>query len=515
MNRQLLLCLACLSSCTFALAKDARFNKKHLNYETYTDIGYDQKFRPQFHFTSRKNWLNDPNGMVFYDDEYHLFFQHHALKNANGTKSWGHAVSTDMLQWTQLEQAIVPYKVQPELIPEEFAQKWDGEVAIWSGTTVVDHKNVLGKQLGDTKTLVAFYTATARPEFFTAVAYSTDKGRTFNLLNDGSIVVPNQGLLKGERDPKVFWHEPTQKYVLLIWIKAGEWGNKDKLSGVRFFTSENLVDWTAVSDLDRKWFAECMDLVPLPVDGDPENTKWVLYDASFDYEIGSFDGENFVTESATLRGDYGFHYYAAQTFNDMPDGRQVMIGWLNDRKHSPFIKTKMPFDQQMSIPTDMTLRTTDQGIRLYRWPVKEIEKLYTNTTTFKPGTLAKANAKLAELKTDLIDFSIECVPSGDLLFDFRGLKVTYNHKGRCIQLAEILNEHHKNKKLPAPLENGVLKIRALVDRASIEIFINDGAYVGSYYGLTDPENHSIQIQGEPATKVNVITHHELKSIWEN
>jgi fructan beta-fructosidase len=493
---------------------DPLFNPKHLNFESYKDIGYNQKYRPQFHFTSRKNWLNDPNGMIYYAGEYHMFFQHHALKNANGTKSWGHAVSSDMIHWTQLDHAIVPYKIPNELISAEFAKKWDGEVAIWSGTTVIDHKNVLGKQVGNTKTMVAYFTATARPEFFQAAAYSTDKGRTFKLLKDGGIILPNQGLLKGERDPKVFWHEASQKYVMLIWMKAGEWGNKDKLSGVRFFTSENLLDWKATSSLDRKWFAECMDIVEIPVDGDINNKKWVLYDASFDYEIGDFDGEKFKSDKVTLKGDYGFHYYAAQTFNNSPDGRSIMIGWLNDRKHSPFVETNMPFDQQMSIPTNMTLRTSPKGIRLFRWPVKEIENLYIKTKLFNSLNLSSANKVLNGLEAELIDFSIELEPTKDLEFNFRGIKVKYDFKEQTLQPTKILNKHHQNHKLPAPLVNGKLRLRVLIDLASIEIFVNEGEFVGTYLGLTETNNKSVSLNGETHTKVNAISFHQLKSIWK-
>lgn len=492
---------------------DPLFNPKHLNFESYKDIGYNQKYRPQYHFTSRKNWLNDPNGLIYYAGEYHMFFQHHALKNANGTKSWGHAVSSDMIHWTQLEHAIVPYKIPNEHISAEFAKKWDGEVAIWSGTTVIDHKNILGKQVGNIKTMVAYFTATARPEFFQAAAYSTDKGRTFKLLKGGGVILPNQGLLKGERDPKVFWHEASQKYVMLIWIKAGEWGNKDKLSGVRFFTSENLLDWKATSSLDRKWFAECMDIVEIPVDDDINNKKWVLYDASFDYEIGDFDGEKFKSDKVTLKGDYGFHYYAAQTFNNSPDGRSIMIGWLNDRKHSPFVESKMPFDQQMSIPTKMTLRTTPEGIRLFRWPVKELESLYIKSTRFESTTLKALNTQLKKLNSDLIDCTVELQPRADLEFNFRGIKVKYDHKSQTLQPIKILNKNHKSRRLPAALSGGKLKLRVLIDQASIEIFVNEGSHVGTYLGLTQEHNKTVQLSGHNDTVINAFTFHQLKSIW--
>jgi fructan beta-fructosidase len=257
-----------------------------------------------------------------------------------------------------------------------------------------------------------------------------------------------------------------------------------------------------------------MDLVELPVDGDKQNMKWVMYDASFDYEIGDFNGEKFTSDEVVLKGDYGFHYYAAQSFNDSPDGRRVMIGWLNDRKHSPFVATKMPFDQQMSIPTEMSLRTTAEGVRLFRWPIKEIESLYLKTEKFSQLNLEAANENLAKMSANLIDISIELVPKGDLEFNLRGIRVKYDHKAQTIQPLKILNPHHKGRKLPAPIQKGVLKLRILVDRASIEIFVNEGATVGTYLGLTEEDNRTVQISGDKTTVVNSVVFNQLKSAWE-
>jgi sucrose-6-phosphate hydrolase SacC (GH32 family) len=179
-----------------------------------------------------------------------------------------------------------------------------GGGTIYSGTAVVDHNNSLGKQVGDTKTLVAFFTLAKKP-YYQAAAYSTDKGRTFTLVNDGGPVVPNQGFDKGERDPKVFWHEASNKWVMVLWVKRGDKRGKQekKLGRVWFFTSDNMVDWEIASDLRRDWVYECMDFVELPVDGDEKNKKWLLYDASFDYEIGEFDGKTFTTDKKAYQGD--------------------------------------------------------------------------------------------------------------------------------------------------------------------------------------------------------------------
>jgi len=234
---------------------EERFDPACRTFSTYMDVGYDQPQRPQFLFTSRKNWLNDPNGLVYYDGEWHMYFQHNARKNGDGEKTWGHAVSKDMIHWEQLPHAILPYT----------SGSGKGGV-IWSGSAVVDHNNSLGKQVGDIKTIVAFFTHTAGP-MEQCAAYSTDRGRTFKLINEGDAVVPNQGIWKGERDPKVFWHQATKRWVMAVIV-----GGPDKL--VRVWNSDDLVNWKKAGDFSRT-FVECFDLYQLAVDGNDNNKKWV------------------------------------------------------------------------------------------------------------------------------------------------------------------------------------------------------------------------------------------------
>ena len=151
---------------------------------------------------------------------------------------------------------------------------------------------------------------------------------------------------------------------------------------VRFFESKDLMNWRKLFDFDRNWVFECMDFVELAVDGDQSNKKWLLYDASFDYEIGDFDGSKFITDKKVGKGDFGNHYYAAQTFYNSPDKRTVIIGWMPTRDKNIFIDNKTPWYQQMSFPSTMELRTSSDGIKLYRNPIKEIENLYIKSYLF-------------------------------------------------------------------------------------------------------------------------------------
>ncbi|MBN2162099.1 MAG: GH32 C-terminal domain-containing protein [Pontiellaceae bacterium] len=412
---------------------------------------YGERYRPQFHFTSRKNWINDPNGCVYYDGEYHLFFQHNPEGVQWGNMTWGHAVSKDMVHWTQLPHAIAPY---------------DGGT-IFSGTAVVDHNNSLGKQTGDIQTIAACFTFAHEP-FYQALAYSTDKGRTFSLINEGRAVVPNQGFDPGERDPKIFWHEASQKWVMVLWVKQGQPGR------VRFFNSDNLVDWERVSDFERDWVFECMDFVELAVDGNPDNKKWLLYDASFDYEIGDFDGKTFTTDGKRFIGDLGSNFYAAQTFNNSPDGRTVIIGWMRDGKYPD-----MPFNGQMSFPCTMELRTLPDGVRLCRAPIKEIKSLYVDSFELQNCMLKEnGNNPLASISGDLFDIEMVIEPGQASGF---GLSL----HGQTIRYAE--NQIScLGRSATLPLVDGKVKLRILVDRTSLELFGNQGDVVLSSCFL--PEN---------------------------
>ncbi|MFN3150150.1 GH32 C-terminal domain-containing protein [Bremerella sp.] len=450
-------------------------------FPSYPEVGYDQAYRPQFHFTSLKHWLNDPNGMVYLDGEYHLFFQHNPVSNAWGNMTWGHAVSKDMVHWKQLPHAILPY----------------GEGTIFSGTAVVDHNNSLGVQEGDTKTLVAAFTF-ARNPFYQAIAYSTDRGRTFQLWNEGKAVVPNQGYDAGERDPKIFWHEPSKKWVMVLWVKQAKPGR------VLFFNSDDLKTWTEVSQFDRDWVFECMDMVHLAVDGDPNNKKWLLYDASFEYEIGEFDGKEFTTDKIAHRGDYGPNFYAAQTFNDSPDGRSVIIGWMRG-ENTPFRRENMPFHQQMSFPQTMQLRTTSEGVRLFRWPVEEIKELYEEGITLENANVKSVGEKLSDFQAELLDFSIafEASTETELLVDLRGQQILYDDGAI----------HYQNHRVPAPLVDGKVNLRVLVDRASVELFTAEGQYVATFNADIEPGNKTLSVRSNENVAVPSLKVHRLRSTW--
>ncbi len=460
-------------------------------FESYSNIKYDESLRPQFHFSSKKNWINDPNGMVYYKGEYHLFFQHNPKSIHWGNMTWGHAVSKDMVHWQQLRHAILPY----------------GKGTIFSGTAAVDFPNSLGKNTEEQKAIVAYFTHAQNDNkdlFYQAGAFSTDKGRTFQLIDGGRPLVPNQGFDRGERDPKIFWHAPTKKWVLILWIKRANKKQYDDLGKVRFFGSTDLKKWEKLSDFDRKWVYECMDLVELRVDGNPNNKKWLIFDASFDYEIGTFDGLSLSTDQKNHLGDIGDAYYAAQTFNNGPDGRTVIMGWLRTRDNNVYVDHNMPFNQQMSFPATMELKTTAWGIRLFRWPVEEIKSLYQKGYIFEEIESGVLNEKLKNEKFEGIDLytSFDRNKTSSFQINIRGQILTYE-KG----------DFYFNDVIIPTLDKNKVNVRILLDRTTIEIFADDGFAVLSNYAVSAPKNTQLSVLSDETFHFEVFEVNKLSSIW--
>ena len=246
---------------------------------------YSEAYRPQFHFTPAQNWMNDPNGMVYYQGEYHLFFQYNPFGDTWGHMSWGHAVSKDLVHWKQL----------PVAIPEQ------GDEMVFSGSAVVDYGNTSGFGTTENPAMVAIYTAATPGNQSQALAYSTDKGRTWTRYAGNPVLDIGSAEF---RDPKVFWYAPENKWVMAVVMSVEH--------KVRLYSSKNLKDWTLMSDFGPAnavggvW--ECPDLFPLAVDGDPAKTKWVMVvnlnpggiqgGSAGQYFVGDFDGTRFRADDS-------------------------------------------------------------------------------------------------------------------------------------------------------------------------------------------------------------------------
>lgn len=433
---------------------------------------YRETLRPQFHFSSRRGWNNDPNGLVFYRGEYHLFYQHNPYGWNWGNMHWGHAVSPDLVHWQELPIA---------LYPRQFGD-W-----VFSGSAVVDRANTAGFQTGKEAPLVAAYTSTGRGE---CIAFSNDRGRTWTEFN-GNPVVAHTG-----RDPRLLWHRPTRRWVMAVYDEA------EGKRWIAFYTSPNLKQWQFESRIEG--FYECPDLFELPVDGKRSGKLWVLTAASSEYRLGTFDGRQFIPQTPMLPGHQGDAFYAAQTYSDIParDGRRIQIGW--GQVASP----GMPFNQMMTFPCELTLRSTAAGPRLCFQPVKELKRLYTTRHARSGVTLAPGMNALAGVSADLLDLraQFEVGATGDVRLVVRGMPVVYDAATK-----ELICAGRRN---PLPPVRGKVRLRVLADRTSLEIFGNDGLLYMPMAAKFTPNDHTLALTATGApVRCDSVEVHKLKSIW--
>ncbi len=443
---------------------------------------YHEALRPQFHFSPAKNWTNDPNGLVYYDGEYHLFFQHNPKGINWGNMTWGHAVSKDLLHWKQLEHAIYP----------------DALGTIFSGSAVVDHNNTAGFNKGDEKAIVAIFTyaggaVTPKVPFTQAIAYSTDRGRTFTKYEGNPIL---GHIMDGNRDPKVFWHEPTKRWVMALYLARGKFV---------LYGSKDLKEWDKLSDVAFPNGHECPEFFELPIDGDENNRRWVFWEAGGRHLIGKFDGTTFTPETEVLRTERGNNCYAGQTWNDLPEGdkRRIFIGWMAGGRYPG-----MPFNQQMSFPCELTLRTTEDGVRLFTEPIDEVKSLRGKHHNASDVSLANGANPLSNLGGELYDLETVIRPAGaeKITLNIRGSEVVYDVAKSTLS--------YKDRVAEVGLVDGKLKLRVLIDRSSFEIFVNDGRTVMSFCFTPDADNKTFKLTADGGTAtVESLDVYELKSTW--
>ena len=434
---------------------------------------YQEKHRQQFHFSSRRGWNNDSNGLVFYKGQYHLYYQHNPYGWNWGNMHWGHAVSADLVHWKELPIA---------LYPREFGD-W-----CFSGSAVVDCNNTAGFKTGIEDVIVAAYTSTGRGE---CIAYSNDQGRTFTDY-PGNPVVTHKG-----RDPKVIWHTPGRHWVMAAYDE------QDRSRGIAFYTSPNLRDWQFRSRLDG--FYECPEIFQLPADGDRNNRRWIVHAADGNYMIGQFDGQTFIAESGKHQWSYGDCFYASQTFNNIPpkDGRRIQIAW--GRIATP----GMPFNQCMLFPCELTLRTTEDGVRMFAEPVKEIELLHGPKYSWHDETLKPDSNLLADISGELFHIrgQFEMVNASGLELMIRGMPIAYDVGRQELSC--------KGKRAPLKPGNGTIRLEILVDRTSMEVFGNDGRIYMPIGAIPADNDKSLRLAVRSGNaRIQSLEVYRLRSAWE-
>jgi fructan beta-fructosidase len=450
---------------------------------------YNESFRPQFHFTPLKNWMNDPNGLVYYKGKYHLFFQYNPFGNEWGHMSWGHAVSLDLVHWKQL----------PVAIPEQ------NGVMIFSGSAVTDWQNTSSfcksPTNSDGSCLIAIYTGYNGKIQDQNIAYSNDRGRAWTKYSHNPVINLN---LSDFRDPKVFWYRAGHKWVMVTALSTEH--------KVQLFGSTDLRHWTPLSTFGPAGIAagawECPDLFELPVENQPGQSRWVLSinvnpggvagGSGDQYFVGWFDGWKFVSENPraeVLWADYGKDFYASTTFSDIPpsDGRRIWMGWLDNWEYAGHLPTA-PWHGQQSIPRILKLRRFAQGIRLVQEPIAELSRLRQQHIAIADQSIPASNRTLQSQKVAGDALEIEAIIDGGQAESF-GLEV---RKGASeatqigvdrLRSELFVDRTHSGDTSFAPsfrgrqsaplnlLHRTAVELHIFVDRCSVEVFANHGERV--------------------------------------
>ena len=432
---------------------------------------YHETYRPRFHFTSRRGWNNDPNGLVHYRGEWHLFYQHNPVGWSWDNMHWGHAVSEDLVHWRELGDALFPWS--------EHAR---GHV--FSGSGFVDWKNTSGFQDGDDPPLVVAFTDTEAGE---SLAYSNDRGRTFTVYA-GNPVVEHKG-----RDPKIVWHEPTGRWVMAVYDETEE-------RSIDFYSSANLREWRFESRLPG--FYECPELLELPTEGGAE-TQWIVFAADGQYVLGSFDGRVFSPNHDGKHALWYGNFYASQVYSDAPDGRWIQVGWARGNEYPG-----MPFNQGMTVPVELSLRQAPDGPRLFAEPVSELRSLRRAHTSRPAAALVAGDNALSGVEADVFEI--------DIVLQLETNAAVTLTIGRVKIVADAARGTLRCGFVEAPLvldEVGRVRLQILVDRGSIEVFAADGRVALSEGVLLPVGDKALTLSSRGSARMLSFDLWELASIW--
>ncbi len=526
--------------CTLLILLGCESDPFHAKLKRLPDFA-QEKYRPLIHFSPKNNWMNDPNGMVYYDGEYHLFYQYYPDSTVWGPMHWGHAISTDLVHWEELPIALYP----------------DDLGYIFSGSAVIDWNNTSGLQKGDHPPMIAIFThhdpkgekEEGNITFqYQSIAYSNDKGRTWSKY-EGNPVIPNPGI-RDFRDPKVFWHKETGKWIMIL-------AAADK---VMLYSSTNLKEWAFESDFGENagshggvW--ECPDLFKLKLE-DTEEEKWVMLvsigsggkngGSATQYFIGDFDGKSFTPSNDMTKPlwlDYGRDNYAGVTWSDIPqeDDRRIFIGWMSNWQYAQVVPTEN-WRSAMTLPRSLHLIKSFDQYRVASRPVKELKLLETGIPIEAGGFDVQDNEFfwLSQGGTSQGDVSQQVPYWAEVTFDLEDIAGKFfgvefrNSAGEkyyvVILDGVILSDRTKiplHKEIPdfadsthrALIQNfsdrKELKLEFYVDQSSIEIFVADGEVVlTETLFASEPFHDALIFALNGKVEFKSKKARQLKSIWE-
>ena len=516
MRNTLILCLILLFiSCS---KKNASKDKDDLS-KPIAEV-YQEKFRPQFHFSPSEKWMNDPNGLVYNDSIYHLFYQYYPEDIVWGPMHWGHAVSKDLVIWEHKPIALFP----------------DDQGDIFSGSAVLDKDNSSGLGTKENPPLVAIFTyhlmegeKAGRSDFQTqGIAYSLNNGDTWTKY-EGNPVIGNKNI-KDFRDPKVFWHSDSGQWIMIL--VAGD--------HAKLYRSDDLKNWKYMSDFGKNEGAhggvwECPDLFKLKIEGTNEE-KWILIisinpgapngGSGTQYFIGDFNGHTFTAEHNDSKWlDYGADNYAGVTYNNTPDGERIFIGWMSNWNYAQKTPTKT-WRSAMTLPRKLSL-VQEQGIYFLKSNIIEsfnkllspvIEKeileldkafIYEHQNfnqceiSFKTKLSNKVRLEFSNQKKETLVFEID-PPNHKMVLDRKGSGLINFEK----QFAEIIHT------LPYVISEKEVDIRIILDWSSIEIFIDNGKYVMTEQVFPTVFYNKLKMSSVEKIKVKNFKLSNINPIWK-
>ncbi|NJB71874.1 fructan beta-fructosidase [Saonia flava] len=507
----LLLCIICFS---------CKEEKQQGANEKMTK-NYQEDYRPQFHFSPEEKWMNDPNGLVYHEGVYHLFYQYYPNDIVWGPMHWGHAVSEDMIHWEHKPIALFP----------------DEHGLIFSGSAVVDVVNSSGLGTIENPPLVAIFTyhlmeaeEASRNDYQTqGIAYSLDNGDTWTKYK-GNPVIKNDGI-KDFRDPKVFWNNITEEWTMLL--VAGD--------HLQIWSSENLIDWKKESEFGKNQGAhggvwECPDIFPLKVEG-TEQEKWVLLisinpgapngGSGTQYFIGDFDGTTFTSEQKEHRWiDWGTDNYAGVTYNNVPNNDRIFIGWMSNWDYAQDIPTER-WRSSMTVPRKLSLKKIGEAYELVNYPLESFDGSVEKGTSQdfdldigKEKQFSFENFNQSEVKFTTSAKSFNLIFKNEkneelvLLMDNQNQLFSIDRsKSGKIDFKESFG---KTQNMPIPnLPKEAYEVRILMDWSSIEVFINKGQYVmtAQIFPNEDYTNLIIENTSEDSGTFKDFEINKVKSIW--
>jgi fructan beta-fructosidase len=489
--------------------------------QSSVDSTFQEKHRPQIHFSPEKNWMNDPNGLVYVNGEYHFFYQYYPEAMVWGPMHWGHAVSKDLVHWKHLPIALYP----------------DSLGLIFSGSAVLDKSNTSGLGSIDSPPLVAIFTyhsvekqEAGRTDYeYQGIAYSTDNGKTWTKY-DKNPVLPNQGV-NDFRDPKVFFHTPTNRWIMTLAVK----------DHIEFWASFNLKEWEKLTDFGLDYGShggvwECPDLFEMKVEGE-SSSKWILIvninpggpngGSATQYFIGDFDGKTFTpnTNKDDVKWlDYGPDNYAGVTWSNAPDGRRIFIGWMSNWAYATAVPTN-PWRSAATVPRDLKLQRVNGNLIVQSVVAPELSSIAGTSKTFESlevsDTLKLSDA--GNIRYSIVTGTVEAKDFAIQLSNQKGQRVSVGYDVEAnLFFVNRANSGDTSFSKSYPTEvyaprfsaSPTIRFTMVTDVASVEVFFDDGLSVMTAIFFPDEPLTDLALSGNEVS-VQEMSITELKSIWRH